>query len=865
MQEFAEVIVNVPAQALDRSFHYRIGPNLAGGVQVGSRVLVPFAHRRVEGFVVGVTDTAGVAPEEIREILAVVDAGPLLTPTMVELARWIAGFYCSSLLDAIRAMLPAGIEIQGTEVWSATGAGGAGDPADVGAATSGSGGPGLDGLRRAAPRQAEVLAFLSAAGKPVDRQELVEKFGYRVGGILQALTEKGLATFRPVWRSPRVKPRVAQVVRLSKAISAAAPADLRERMMAGVAGRSRAQARVLDFLLSQAQAAGKQAAAEQAAGEQAAPEPPAFTVAELARLAGVDPGAIRGLREKRLVTLEPVERRRNPLEALGPAPGPSGQAGLVVLTGAQEEALAGICAGLQAGRHQVILLHGVTGSGKTEVYLRAMSEVLRTGRRALVLVPEIALTPQMALAFHQRFGDAVAVLHSRLSAGERFDEWRRAREGSVRIVVGARSAVFAPLENIGLIVVDEEHETSYKQEESPRYHLREVAVERGRLERAVVVLGSATPSLETYFKAQSGKIRYYSLPERIGARPLPRVQVVDMREELKQGNRTIFSRLLQDGIQERLARREQVILFLNRRGYASFYLCRECGHVIRCKDCQVSLTYHADARRLQCHYCGYSREVPQVCPVCGSRYIRHFGIGTERVAQEAEAAFLGARVVRMDADTTTRKGSHGRLLGAFSRGEYDILVGTQMVAKGLDIPRVTLVGVVTADTALNLPDFRAAERTFQLLTQVAGRAGRGDSGGAVVIQTYSPEHFSIQAAAGHDYPGFYKREIAYRKQLGYPPYADLILVTFSGAGEEEVIRAAERFRLELGRPDFGVIGPMPAPLVKLRGKFRYQIIAKGVDLAAMREAVSGCLRRLAVYQEGAGVSASIDVQPTSLL
>ncbi|MGE5575952.1 MAG: primosomal protein N', partial [Syntrophothermus sp.] len=831
-----------PAQALDRSFHYRIGEGLAGRVQVGSRVLVPFARRRVEGFVVGKMDTPGVPLEEIREILAVVDVEPLLTGAMVELARWIAGFYCCSLLDAIRAMLPTGIEIQGTEVWLAAGTGGDGQAGGTG----GSGALALDELRRAAPRQAEVLEFLSSAGRPLDRQELVERFGVRVGGILQALAGKGLATARPVWRSPKVRPRLAQVVKLNGPVGAGAPADLREKTLVEVARRSKAQARVLEVLLSNTQAA--------------------LTAAEIARLAGVDPGAIRSLRDKGLVTLELVERRRDPFKAHEPGSILyAAKAGPVVLTKAQEEALEGIRAGLQAGKHQVILLHGVTGSGKTEVYLRAMSEALLLGRRALVLVPEIALTPQMAQAFYQRFGDAVAVLHSRLSAGERFDEWRRAREGSVRIVVGARSAVFAPLENIGLIVVDEEHETSYKQEETPRYHLREVAIARGGLEQAVVVLGSATPSLETFFQAQSGKIRYFALPERIGARPLPRVAVVDMREELKQGNRTIFSRLLQKGVQERLARREQVILFLNRRGYASFYLCRECGHVIRCKDCQVSLTYHAEAGRLQCHYCGYSQEIPKQCPVCQSRFIRHFGIGTERVAQEAEAAFSGARVLRMDADTTARKGAHGRLLGAFARGEYDILVGTQMVAKGLDIPGVTLVGVVTADTALNLPDFRAAERTFQLLTQVAGRAGRGDAGGAVVIQTYSPEHFSIQSAAAHDYRGFYEQEIIYRRQLGYPPYTELILITFSGVDEREVIRAAERFRLELGRPGFEVIGPMPAPLAKLRGKFRHQFIAKGGDLAAIREAVMGGLRRLAVHQEGAGVFATIDVQPMSLL
>src|SRR5690606_7068872 len=451
--------------------------------------------------------------------------------------------------------------------------------------------------------------------------------------------------------------------------------------------------------------------------------------------------SVDSLVEKGLLQLEEREELRDPFagrsfEPTSPLP----------LTPEQERAFRAIVGPLREGRHHRILLHGVTGSGKTEVYLQAIDETLKQGRQAIVLVPEISLTPQMVARFKGRFGPRVAVLHSGLSGGERFDEWRKIRSGEVQVAIGARSAIFAPFSNLGLIVIDEEHESSYKQEEQPKYHAREVAFRRGMAHRAVVVLGTATPAVETIYRAGRGELERVVLSRRVQGRPLPRVDVVDMREELREGNRSIFSRMLQEALEQCVSRGEQAVLFLNRRGFSTFVLCRSCGKVMECPHCDISLTFHRTNRTLRCHYCGYAEPVPETCPACGSSHIRYFGTGTQRVEEEIARLFPGMRVIRMDVDTTNRKGAHEELLGRFGAGEADVLLGTQMIAKGLDFPRVTLVGVIAADIMLHLPDFRAAERTFQLLTQVSGRAGRHDLSGRVVIQTYSPKHYSIDLA-----------------------------------------------------------------------------------------------------------------------
>lgn len=582
-----------------------------------------------------------------------------------------------------------------------------------------------------------------------------------------------------------------------------------------------------------------------------------LTLPQLAK-AGVGRTTVISLEQKGWLEVKEVVSRRRPdlAEDTFFADPP-------VLNGAQTESLRNIREAIDRGQG-IILLHGVTGSGKTEVYLRSIAGVLAKGRGSIALVPEIALTPQMIERFTGRFGAEVAVLHSRLSAGERFDEWKRVSTGGARVVIGARSAVFAPLKDLGLIILDEEHEHTYKQEESPRYHAREIALWRAAWHGAVTVLGSATPSLESFYRARRGEYTLCCLPSRVAERPLPAVEVVDMRGELKSGNRSMFSIPLARALEETLETGRQAILFLNRRAFATFVLCRSCGHVLRCPLCLVSLKYHAADAALRCHYCEHREPYPLICPSCAGRHIRHFGTGTQKVAEELNKVFPKARVERLDADATAHKGAHRRILTAFRRGETDILVGTQMVAKGLDLPNVTLVGVITADTSLNLPDFRAGERTFQLLTQVSGRAGRGEAGGKVVVQTYCPQHHAVQTAKEHDYESFYEQEIRSRQELGYPPFGFLVRILFSGTDEGKTAAAAEAFTLTLPE-EAELLGPSPCPIARIRGNYRWQLVVRGSNLAALLAAVREAAE---VYKRTARlgqVRLIIDVEPQNLL
>ena len=578
-------------------------------------------------------------------------------------------------------------------------------------------------------------------------------------------------------------------------------------------------------------------------------------------------GTIRRLADKGLVVYNEKEIRRDPYQDLDFSLTED-----LNLTEEQEEALNQIMKRINNNEKQTFLLKGVTGSGKTEVYIQAIAEILQQGQEAIVLVPEISLTPQTIARFKGRFQEQVAVLHSQLSTGERFDEWRRLKEGNAKIVVGARSAIFAPLPNLGLIIIDEEHETTYKQDDHPKYHAREVAVYRAGLNQAVTVLGTATPSLESYYRTQHEDYKLLELNNRIDNRPLPKVEVVDMREELNRGNKKMFSQLLQEEIESSLAEGEQSIVFLNRRGFSTFVQCRKCGHVMRCNDCDVSLTYHSNPPLLHCHYCDHKEEVPDTCPNCGSKYIKYFGIGTQKVEEELNDIFPEAVVKRMDVDTTGKKGSYRRILADFKDHKIDILVGTQMVAKGHDFPNVTLVGVVTADTALNFPDFRSSERTFQLLTQVAGRTGRGDKGGEVVVQSYTPKHYSIQYAKKHDYESFYEEEIASRKATNYPPFSQLINFLLKSESEKKVIKAAHKLgELVRGKLDtlqadkIEVLGPVKAPLSKIQGQFRWQLIIKGKKLVKLREISDYAVTELRDGSISENVKVSVDVDPLRML
>ncbi|SCT74041.1 primosomal protein [Staphylococcus xylosus] len=510
------------------------------------------------------------------------------------------------------------------------------------------------------------------------------------------------------------------------------------------------------------------------------------------------------------------------------------------LTDDQQEAYKSILESIQAHRQRTYLLHGVTGSGKTEVYLQTIEEVLKLGRQAMMLVPEIALTPQMVLRFKRRFGDEVAVLHSGLSKGERYDEWQKIRDGKASVSVGARSSVFAPFKNLGMIIIDEEHESSYKQEDYPRYQARDIAQWRSQYHQCPLILGSATPSLETYARAEKGVYELLSLPNRVNQQALPEIEIVDMRTELSSGNRSMFSEQLRKAIQQRLDKKEQIVLFLNRRGYASFMLCRDCGHVPQCPNCDISLTYHKSTDQLKCHYCGHQEVPPNKCPSCESEHIRQVGTGTQRVEELLQEAFQEARIIRMDVDTTSRKGAHEKLLDDFGAGKGDILLGTQMIAKGLDFPNITLVGVLNADTMLNLPDFRASERTYQLLTQVSGRAGRHEKEGEVIIQTYNPEHYAIKDVQANDYTAFFNKEMNYRKMGKYPPYFFLINFTIAHKEMKKVMEASKHIHkilLQHLTDKALVLGPSPAALSRINNEYRFQILVKYKSEPALHEAL----------------------------
>ena len=789
---YAEVSVNSPV-AQRRTFSYAIPPGLS--LAVGQAVWVPFGDKILQGIVLELSPYPAV--EDTREIIGVIEPHPLLSPAQVSLARWISEHYLSPLFNAVAPMLPPGFERKAVTLVSVT--------------------PGADlnEISTLPPGQRQAFELVQKQGK-TPLKELERKLGRKKAqATVSQLVRQGLLVrsyeMEPIKVSAKKVPYINIIMKASEARQEAA--RLREQ-------RANKQAALLDFLARQAK-----------------PLP----WAEVSQETGCAKAVADALVDKGFAEFQQVEVRREPI-----AYDNITTSYPLRLTADQESAFTAIKSSLlQPGRTSpaVFLLHGVTGSGKTEIYLQALAETVRRGQRGIVLVPEIALTPQTIERFASRFPHKVAVLHSKLSLGEQFDEWQRIRDGDFDVVIGSRSAIFAPQPELGLIVIDEEHEWTYKQnDQSPRYHARNVALKLAELSGAVVILGSATPDVATCYHTQNGDYHWLQLPERVvphqGA-PLPQVEVVDMRNELKAGNRSIFSRSLTEAIARAVARGEQVILFLNRRGAATFVQCRHCGFVLRCRRCEVALNYHAAENALICHQCHYQAPVPRVCPRCSSPQIKFLGIGTQKLEQEAGYTFPQARRLRWDSDITRSKDSHQKILNRFRNHDADILIGTQMVAKGLDIPSVTLVGVVSADTSLNLPDFRAGERTFQLLSQVAGRAGRGASGGQVIIQTYSPDHYAIQAASKHDYASFYEQEIAYRRQLHNPPFKQLASLVYShtndALGQKEATRV-EKLLIEerdaRGIADLTIIGPAPAFIHRLRGRFRWQLILRGSGLSA---------------------------------
>ena len=769
---FADVILPVP---IDRPFTYGVPDSLRHRACAGMRAVVPFQKRIETGTIVGLR--ANCELDAVRNLIDLPDEGPLYSKELLDLCQWMADYYCCSWGEALQSAVPAGIAVR-TKVRYVLQ---------------------LDqiGAGRYTDRQRKVIAELHRRGALTEKQLAKAAGATALSNTLRTLVNRGVLRAEAVAESATVSAQTeTYVVLVENAVPSREELEQLQR-------RAPKQAAVyLDLLNAE----------------------PERLAAHLYERHGVNSSILRQLESRGLVKRVEREYYRTP-EYAGHG------AAKHTLNAEQRAAFEAITGAVRDERFQTYLLQGITGSGKTEVYLQAIEYVLEQGRDAIILVPEISLTPQTVGRFKARFATNIAVLHSGLGAGERYDEWRRAHRGEVRIVVGARSAIFAPLPNVGVIIVDEEHDTSYKQAETPRYHARDVAIVRAQRNNAVCVLGSATPSIESNFNSESGKSTRLVLSERATRAQLPGVELIDMRIETREmGANVMLSRRLEEAVQTRVKAGEQVLLLLNRRGFAPFVLCPQCGWVAECPDCNVTLTYHTKGAYLSCHYCNGRRQVPLVCDECHFNPLLYLGTGTQRVEDYLMRAFPDGRVERMDADTTSGKGGHAKILGRLAEGAIDILIGTQMIAKGHDYPGVTLVGVINADTGLSFPDFRAAESTFQLLTQVAGRAGRGDRPGTVMIQTYRPHHYAIQAAAGHDYAAFYEREINERRYALYPPFRRMANLMIECEDPEEAARAISALHRvvrtkieELGFHGIEILGPSPATVRRVKKKYRWNL------------------------------------------
>jgi primosomal protein N' (replication factor Y) len=836
---FAEVAVPV---FVHHTFSYRLPPEMAARALVGSRVIVPFGKRLVTGFIVALDEQPGgnVAESEIKNVDELVDESPVIASDILELTRWMADYYYAPWGECLRTALPAGATVTDEQVLAITAAG----RFELARASTGS-------ARAESKRQVLHLLAGVTSLSSCDLERHMAKPG---AAIIRELKREGLITVLRRAGESRLKPKLQNAVRLSEERADVVTPQPAVGVQPGVeeeASRTRpaqkplsdGQQKVLDLLAS---------------------ENEAVAFSELLENAHVSASVVRTLEKRGLVEVFAREVRRDPLAHIEEQQGRE-----ITLNDEQQQALDQIVAGIGERQYATFLLHGVTGSGKTEIYIRAMSEAIRRGLTALMLVPEIALTPVFSRRLRSHFGESVAILHSSLSEGERTDEWRRIKEGEARVVIGTRSAVFAPLENLGLIVVDEEHDASYKQDETPRYNGRDTAIVRALNANAVVVLGSATPSLETFHNARTDKYVYIRLESRFGNRPLAEVETVDMREVFKRhGKQQTISDELKAALAETLERGEQAMVLLNRRGFSSFLLCRSCGEAVHCPNCDVTLTYHRHNSSLLCHYCNYVRPVPRTCDTCEGQYIYYIGEGTEQLESRLQELFPDRKIARVDRDSTRRRGTLEHLLMEFAAGEIDLLVGTQMLAKGHDFPNVTLVGVVSVDLGLSLPDFRSAERTFQLLTQVAGRAGRGELPGRVIIQTYHPEHYALVNARAQDYDGFYRHEIEFRRTMQYPPFSALINVLVRDKDYERAMKTAAQLGSELrdaGRDSsVRVLGPAPAPLARLKGEHRFQILIKARRRKSAREALDQAMERCMALGHNPR-SISIEVDPVSLM
>ncbi|KDA46066.1 primosomal protein N' [Ligilactobacillus animalis] len=806
MARYAQVIVDVPAMQTNRPYTYELPQELQDQAQVGMRVIVPFGkgERQIQGFIVGLTDEYELAIAPKR-VTSLMDLAPVLNNEALQLADWLAQKTFSFKIRCLQVMLPNVMRASYSKSLRLLSA--VELPQELNSLFAGGSEIEFDESKLSA-QQLNKLAQMRQAGHLEVVYHVKDRAKAKLVGVVTSLVDEQNYT----------------------------------QFKAKVRKNAHKQLELLEFLYQNPHQS--------------------FLQTKLQADLQVSLNQLKKAAQQGWLKLAQQERYRDPygdktLQVTTPKQ----------LTPEQQRAVEQIDQAITAKNATAFLLEGVTGSGKTEVYLQAIAHALSQGRSALMLVPEISLTPQMVQRVKERFGKDVAMLHSALSDGERYDEWRRIERKEAKVVVGARSAIFAPLDDLGLIIIDEEHEASYKQEDMPRYQARDVALWRGKYHNCPVVLGSATPDLATRARAQKGVYQQLNLTKRINGSSLPQVTLVDMREAVKTAPAPDFSQILLDQITERLARKEQVVLMLNRRGYSSFVLCRDCGFVLKCPNCDVSLTLHMDTHSMKCHYCGHEEAIPNRCPSCDSKKIRYYGTGTQKVQAELEKLLPEARILRMDVDTTRKKGAHERLLAKFGAHEADILLGTQMIAKGLDFPDVTLVGVLNADTSLSLPDYRSSERTFQLLTQVSGRAGRADKTGQVVIQTYNPEHYAIQLACRQDYEQFFFYEMNLRHLNNYPPYYYTIKITVSAKSEAEA--AKESFAIKKGldqclSPQALVLGPTPSSILKIKNRFYYQLVIKYKQEPALEKYLQDLLLQ-SQSGEKKGIMVVIDREPVNFL
>ena len=816
---YAEVAVPVHVSS---TFVYRLPVSMRHIAQPGSRIVVPLGRKLVTGYIVSLSENlrseTSLQESDIKDAKEILDVVPLVTPELLELTRWVAEYYLAPWGEVIKAALPPGISPTIEQFVSITENGRAELTNSPSADT---------------PTTKRRLLQLLGELEEVSLAVVSAEFGSAASRLARELEREGLLEITQRAGSEFVKAKHQRRVRLIKAIDTL-----------NIEGRklTEAQLKVIAALKDQE----------------------SLALPELLNSAKVSSSSVDTLQKRGIVEVFEEKLRRDPFGDVT-----FERSGDYQLTAAQQSVLKELDEPLRAQAYAPFLLHGVTGSGKTEIYIRAMRVVLQLGRSALMLVPEIALTPVFSRRLRMHFGDKVAIFHSSLSRGERFDEWTRVRNGEARIVIGTRSAIFAPIKNLGLVIVDEEHESTYRQQDSPQYNGRDTAIVRAQKESAVVILGSATPSLESFHNASAGKYRYLELPNRLADRPMAVAEIIDMRAAFARHHKpAVFSDELLQAIAETHKKGEQSIILLNRRGYSSFVLCRSCGESIQCPNCDVTLTYHRSEKVIICHYCNHREAAPSKCPSCEGKYIYYVGEGTEQIEEKLKTLFPALRIARIDRDTTSRRTAFEKSLLDFSEGKIDMLVGTQILAKGHDFPNVTLVGVVSVDAGLALPDFRAAERTFQLLTQVAGRAGRGDRAGKVLIQTYHPYHYALRHASGQDYAGFYQEEIRHRQNHTYPPFVALASLLVHGADLARVRADALELRKELDRANADrtarILGPAPAPLPRLKGEYRVQLLVKCRNRQKLRKILDAALKTL--KDQGVSLrSINVEIDPVSIM